>query len=293
MRWIVPYAAGGATDTLARTLAEALQATIGRPIYIENRPGAATKIGTQALLQATPDGSTIMNAENAALFFNEHLFPNLPYKPDRDFTYIAAIGRIPTLLAVNAAFPAKTLEDFLSMARKEPGRIGYASPGLGTSQHMAMELLQKNANIKLSHVAYRGGAQAVIDVAGGHVPAMALDLTVGNQYIKPGKLRPLAVAALNRLPSLPEVPTFAELGLKDVVAYAVHGLIGPAGIPEPAVTRLHAALQAALKSPGFTTLMAESGFEPMPGSPAEFKSMARSESARWGRLIKAINLQLN
>ena len=293
LRWIVPYAPGGATDTLARTLAEGMQAALGQSIYVENRPGAATNIGVQALLQAKPDGTTVMNAENAALFFNEHMFPRLPYKPERDFSYVGAIGRVPVLLAVHPDFPARTLQEFISQARAQPGKVSYASPGIGTSHHMAMELLQQHAGIKLTHVAYKGGAQAITDVVGGHMQAMVLDLTVGNQYIKAGKLRPLAVAAQGRVSGLPQVPTFAELGLKEVVAYTVHGLIGPAGMPEPAVARLNAALQAAVKTPKFTALMADTGFEPLPGSGADFRSLARSESARWGKVIKATGVQLD
>lgn len=293
VRWIVPYAAGGATDTLGRTLAEAMQPGLGQPVFVDNRPGAATNIGVQALLQAKPDGYTVMTAENATLFFNEHMFANLPYKPERDFTYIGAIGRIPVLLVVSPSFPARTLDEYLRLVRANPDKASYASPGIGTSHHMAMEMLATAANVKLTHVAYKGGAPAVQDVVAGHVPAMIIDMTVGQQFVRSGKLRPLAVAATRRISAFPDVPTFAELGLPDVLASTVHGLIGPAGMPDNVTAALNAELQKAVRTPKFTALMADTGFEALPGSPAEFRTLARSESARWGKVIKSTGVRLD
>ncbi len=293
VRWIVPYAAGGATDTLARTLADAMQTGLGQPVVIDNRPGAATNIGVQALLQAKPDGYAVMNAENATLFFNEHMFAKLPYKPEKDFSYIGAVGRLPVALAVSPGFPARTLEEFIAHVRANPDKVSYASPGIGTSHHMAMELFKQKAGLKLPHVAYKGGAPAVADVVGGHVAVMMIDLTVGQQYIRNGKLRALAVAGHKRVPGLPDVPTFTEAGLPEVVVYTIHGLIGPAGMPAEPVARLNAELQKAIRHPRLTALLADTGFEPLPGSPADFRALARAESARWGKVIKDSGVQLD
>lgn len=293
IRLIVPYAAGGSTDTLARTLADGMQPGLGQSFVIDNRPGAATNIGVQALLQARPDGYALMTAENTTLFFNEHMFSKLPYSPEKDFTYIGPIGRLPVVLAVSPAFPARNFEEFLTYVRANPDKVTYASPGIGTMHHMAMELLKDKASLKMQHVAYKGGAQAVQDVVAGHVPVMMLELTVGQQYIKSGKLRALAVASDQRIAGMPGVPTFAEAGVKDMKAYTVHGLVGPAGMPADVVARLNAELQKAVKQPRFVALMADTGFESISATPVEFRAMSRAESARWGKVVKDSGVKLD
>lgn len=293
LRWIVPYAAGGASDTLIRTVADAMGARFEQPIIIDNRPGAATNVGVQNLMQAKPDGYTIMQAENAALFFNEHMFSKLSYKPGTDFTYISAIGRIPVVLVTHPSFPAKTLAEFIDYAKANPGKIDYASPGIGTSHHMAMEMFAQQAGIKVNHVGYKGGAAAILDVMSGQVPVMVLDLTVGSKYIQAKKVRPLAVASFLRVKSLAETPTFIESGYKDLTAYTVHGVIGPAQMPTEAVSALNVAVQRAVQSPKVHALMDDTGFEPLPGKPEDFKAFARSESERWGKVIKATSVKLD
>ena len=293
VRWLVPYAAGGGTDAMARALADAMQPSLGQPLVIDNRPGAATNIAVSLLMQAKPDGYTIMQAENAALLFNEHMFAKLPYKPATDFTYIAAIGRIPVALVVNPEFPAKTLHEFIAYAKANRQKVNYASPGNGTPHHVAMELLKQKADIDLVHVPYKGAAPAMQDVIGGQVPVMMLDLASGLQMMRSGKVRVLAVASPQRAKALPDTPTFDELGYKEVNASAFHGLVGPAGMNEEAVTRLNSELKKALQNPKVVKLFADFGFEAMPGTPKDFQTTARSESARWGKIIKASNIQLD
>jgi len=293
LKWIVPYVAGGGTDNLARALADAMQPSFGQPILIDNRPGASTNIGVAAMMQARPDGYTIMQAENAALLFNEHMFEKLPYKPERDFTYIGTIGRFPVALVVHPDFPAKTMAEFVQHVKANPDKVNYASPGNGTPHHMAMELFKQKAGLTITHVPYKGAAPAMTDVMGGQVPTMMLDLASGLPIIKSGKVRVLAIALPQRAGSLPEVPTFAELGLPDVNAYAFHGLIGPAGMPKEVVERLNAELHKAMKSPKVEKLFADFGFEPLPGTPEDFRKLARAESARWGQVIKTAGVKLD
>ncbi|SCK61839.1 Tripartite-type tricarboxylate transporter, receptor component TctC [Variovorax sp. HW608] len=293
VRWIVPYAAGGGTDNLARALADAMQPSLGQPIVIDNRPGASTNIGVQVMMQAKPDGYTIMQAENAALLFNEHMFAKLPYKPASDFTYIGAIGRFPVALVVHPDFPAKTVAEFVGYVKAHPQKVSYASPGNGSPHHMAMELFKQKAGIDIQHVPYKGAAPAMTDVMGGQVPTMMLDLASGLQAIKAGKVRVLAIALPQRAAALPEVPTFAELGFKDVNAYAFHGLIGPAGMPKDAVARLNSELNKAMQAPKVVKLFAEFGFEALPGTPPDFYKLARSENERWGQIIKTAGVQLD
>ena len=293
LKWIVPYVAGGGTDNLARSLADAMQPSFGQPILIDNRPGASTNIGVAALMQSKPDGYTIMQAENAALLFNEHMFAKLPYKPASDFTYIGAIGRFPVALAVTPNFPAKTVAEFVSYVKANPDKVSYASPGNGSPHHMAMELFKQKAGLTIAHVPYKGAAPAMTDVVSGQVGTMMLDLASGLQFIKSGKVRVLAIALPQRAAALPDLPTFAELGYPDVNAYAFHGLIGPAGMPKEAVDRINAELHKAMQSPKVTRLFADFGFEAMPGTPQDFYKTARAESERWGRIIQAAGVKLD
>ncbi|MDB5827138.1 MAG: transporter substrate-binding protein [Variovorax sp.] len=293
VRWIVPYAAGGGTDNLARQLADAMQPSLGQPLVIENKPGASTNIAVAAMMQARPDGYTIMQAENAALLFNEHMFSKLPYKPASDFTYIGAIGRFPVALVVRPDFPAQSLPELVAYVKANPDKVNYASPGIGTPHHMAMELFKQKAGLTMTHVAYKGGAPALQDIMGGQVQMMMLDLAAGLPYIKSGKVRALAIALPQRASSVPDVATFKELGYPDVNASAFHGLIGPAHMPPAAVERLNAELRKAMQAPRIVQLFAEFGFEAQPGSPKEFEQLARAESARWGTVIKTSGVQLD
>lgn len=293
LRWIVPYPAGGGTDNLARALADAMQPSLGQPIVIDNRPGASTNIGVSVLMQAKPDGYTIMQAENAALLFNEHMFAKLPYKPASDFSYIGTIGRFPVALVVHPDFPAKTVAEFVSYVKANPDKVSYASPGNGTPHHMAMELFKQKAGLSIVHVPYKGAAPAMTDIMGGQVPTMMLDLASGLPIIRSGKVRVLAIALPQRASALPDVPTFSEVGLKDVNAYAFHGLIGPAGMPQEAVNRINAELHKAMKSPKVTKLFADFGFEALPGTPQDFYKLSRAESERWGKVIKSAGVQLD
>lgn len=293
VRWIVPYAAGGGTDTMARRLADAIRPELGQTVVVDNRPGAATNIAVSVLMQSKPDGHTVMQAENAALLFNEHMFAKLPYSPEKDFTYIGAIGRVPLALVVHPSFPAKTLQEFITHVKGAGDKVDYASPGIGTPHHMAMELLKQQADLRVTHVPYKGAAPALQDLLGGTVSVMMLDLASGIQYIKSGKVRPLAIALPRRAGGLPEVPTFAENGFQGVNAFAFHGLIGPAGMPEEVIARLNMELNKAMTNPRVTELFADFGFEPLPGTPSDFRSLSRSESTRWGTVIKTSGVKLD
>lgn len=293
IKWLVPYAAGGGTDNIARQLADAMQPGLGQPLVIDNRPGASTNIAVGVLMQARPDGYTIMQAENAALLFNEHMFAKLPYKPASDFTYIGAIGRIPLALVVRPDFQAANVKEFVAFVKANGDKTNYASPGIGTPHHMAMELFKQKAGISATHVAYKGGAPALQDLMGGQVPMMMLDLSAALPYLKSGKLRALAVALPQRAKSLPDVPTFAESGYPEVNAFAFHGLIGPAGMPPEVVTRLNAELRKALLSPRIQQVFGEFGFEALPGTSKEFQDLARTQSAHWGQVIKTSGVQLD
>ncbi|MDR2325385.1 MAG: tripartite tricarboxylate transporter substrate binding protein [Acidovorax sp.] len=293
LRWLVPYPPGGGTDVLARTVAEAMRPALGQAVVIENKPGAATNIAAQQVAAAKADGYTIMSADNAVLAFNEHLFRKLPFQPAKDFSYIGGISRFPLVLVVNPAFPVQTLAQLLQRARAQPGQINYASPGNGSPHHLAMELFQQRAGVRLTHVPYKGAAPAVADVMGGQLPCMFLDLAAGLPLMQTGKLRALAVGSAQRLAALPDVPTLAEAGVSGAEVYAFQGVLGPAGMPDAVVQRLNTLLNQALASPAVQLRMQELGMESLAGTPTQFYTLAREEARRWGAIIAQAGVRLD
>jgi len=293
VRWVVPYPAGGGTDVLARTVAEAMRPALGQQILVDNRPGAATNIGGELVARAKPDGYTVMSADNAILAYNEHLFTKLPFNPEKDFTYIGGMARFPLALVVHPDFPGKTLKEFIDYAKANPGKLNYASPGNGSPHHLAMEMFKSRTGTFITHIPYRGMAPALQDVMGGQVPCMFLDLAGGLATMQSGKVRTLAIGSAKRAPSLPNVPTLAEAGVPNVEVYAFQGLLGPAGMPDAVVAKLNSELNKALASAVVQKRAADFGMEILPGTPAQFKSMARAEAVRWGPIIKTSGVKLD
>ena len=293
VRWVVPYPPGGGTDVLARTVAEAMRKTLNQTIVVDNRPGASTNIGGQMVASAKPDGYTIMSADNAILAYNEHLFTKLPFNPEKDFTYVGGISRFPLALVVNPAFEAKTVKEFLAYARANPGKLNYASPGNGSPHHLAMEMFKNRTKTFLTHIPYRGAAPALQDVMGGQVPCMFLDLAAGLPVITSGKVRALAIGSAKRVAALPDVPTLAEAGVPNTEVFAFQGILAPAGLPAAITTRLNTDLNKALLNPAVVKRMNDFGMEALPGTPEQFRAMARAESKRWGEIIKAAGVKLD
>jgi len=293
LRWVVPYPAGGGTDVLARTVAEAMRQTLGQQIVVDNRPGASTNIGGQAVATAKPDGYTFMSADNAILAYNEHLFTKLPFNPEKDFTYVGGISRFPLALVVHPSFEAKTVKEFLDYVRANPGKLNYASPGNGSPHHLAMEMFKHRTKSFITHIPYRGAAPALQDVMGGQVPCMFLDLAAGLPVITSGKVRALAIGSAKRVAALPDVPTLAEAGVPNTEVFAFQGILAPAGLPAAITTRLNAELNKALLNPAVVKRMNDFGMEALPGTPEQFRTMARAESKRWGEIIKAAGVKLD
>ncbi|QYY31742.1 MULTISPECIES: Bug family tripartite tricarboxylate transporter substrate binding protein [Cupriavidus] len=287
IRWVVPYPAGGGTDVVARTLGQAITPALGKQLVIDNRPGAATIVGADAVAHAKPDGYTILTADTATLAANPSLYKKLPYNADKDFVHVGMIARFPLVLVATPNFPAKTLKEVIEYAQKNPGKVNFASPGPGSPHHLAMELFMDQTHIKMTHVPYKGAAPAVQDLLAGQVDLMFVDLASGQQNVTAGKLRALGVATPKRLAMLPNVPTVAEGGVAGFEAYAWQGVVAPAGTPKPIVTRLNAELVKALKSPDVQKRMEGVGVEPVSSTPEEFAQYAHAEAERWGKLIKA------
>ena len=293
LRWVVPYPAGGGTDVLARTVAEAMRQTLGQQIIVDNRPGASTNIGGQAVATAKPDGYTFMSADNAILAYNEHLFTKLPFSPEKDFSYVGGISRFPLALVVHPSFEAKTVKEFLNYVRANPGKLNYASPGNGSPHHLAMEMFKHRTKSFITHIPYRGAAPALQDVMGGQVPCMFLDLAAGLPVITSGKVRALAIGSAKRVAALPDVPTLAEAGVPNTEVFAFQGILAPAGLPAAITTRLNAELNKALLNPAVVKRMNDFGMEALLGTPEQFRTMARAESKRWGEIIKAAGVKLD
>lgn len=293
IKWIVPYVAGGGTDNLARTLAEAMQPSLGQPLIIDNRPGASTNIGVGVMMQARPDGYTIMQAENAALLFNEHMFAKLPYKPASDFTYIGTIGRFPVALVVHPDFPAKNVAEFVRYVKANPDKVSYASPGNGSPHHLAMEMFKVRTGTFITHIPYRGAAPAMADVMGGQVPCMFLDLASGLPIMQTNKVRVLAIGSGARSKPLPNVPTLAEVGVPNTEVFAFQGILGPANLPAAVVSKLNGDLNKAFGTPAVQKRFDDFGMEAMPGTPAQFAALSRAESKRWGPIIKQAGIKLD
>ncbi|BFO53875.1 Bug family tripartite tricarboxylate transporter substrate binding protein [Acidovorax sacchari] len=293
IRWVVPYPPGGGTDVLARTVAEALRTPLGQQIVVDNRPGASTNIGAQIVATARPDGYTLMSADNALLAYNEHLFSKLPFSPEKDFTYIGGLSRFPLALVVHPGFEARTFQEFLAYARANPGKLNYASPGNGSPHHLAMEMFKNRTKTFLTHIPYRGAAPALQDVMGGQVPCMFLDLAAGLPVIQSGKVRALAIGSGRRAARLPQVPTLAEVGVPDAEVYAFQGVLGPAGLPPAVVARLNGEINKALATPTVVQRMQDFGMEALPGTPEQFRAMARAEAKRWGPIIQAAGVKLD
>ena len=293
VKWVVPYPAGGGTDVIARTLAEAMRATLGQQIVVDNRPGAATNIGADLVAKSRPDGYTIMSADNAVLAFNEHLFGRLPFDPQKDFSYIGAIGKFPLALVVNPDFPARDFREFLAYVKANPGKVNYASPGNGSPHHLSMEMFKNRTGTFITHIPSRGAAPAMADVMGGQVPCMFLDLASGLQIMKSGKVRVLAIGSGARSRLLPDVPTLAEVGVRDSEVFAFQGLLGPAGLPRAVVDKLNGDLNRSFGTAAVQKRFEDIGMEAMPGTPEQFFALARAESRRWGPVIKATGVKLD
>jgi tripartite-type tricarboxylate transporter receptor subunit TctC len=293
IRWVVPYPAGGGSDFLARTIAQQLSTQIGHIVAIDNKSGANTSIAASDVARSQPDGYTILSADDGTMVFNSALYAKLPYDPEKDLRPVTLMGKFPMILIVGKGSEAKDAKDFIAKAKARPGSVSYGSAGAGSPHHLAMELLKVNASLHMVHIPYRGAAPSLTDVASGQVSAMMVDMAAGAAFISSGKVRPLAVANPTRLPQLPDVPTFAELGYKDVVAAAQVGVVVPVGTPAEVVGALQKQIVGAINQPSVHQKLMEFGIEPVAGTPKQYEELLRSERARWHKLIAAQHIRLD
>lgn len=285
IRWVVAYPAGGGSDFLARQLAPQLGRQLGQNIVIDNRPGAAGIIGTDNAAKSPPDGYTIVTGDNGAMVFHEAMYKKIPYSPT-DLAPVGFMARFPLIVAVNPSAGFADAKQWLDALKKNPGKFSYASPGIGSPHHLAMELLKSRTQTFVVHVPYRGTAMAVQDVIAGQVPMMVLDTAAGLPQIRSGKVKALAVMSKKRIAALPDVPTLDELGVKDFEVTAWQGLFVPKGTPADIVARLTAEMNKAIAVPEVRAKLEDFGLEVLPSDGPSLAAFIQKETAFWHALIK-------
>lgn len=287
---LVGYAAGGAVDTVARTIGQSLTAPLGQPFVIENRPGAGSNIASRALIDAPADGHTLMMAANA-IAANMALYQPAPFDAEKEMAPVSLIGRVPVVIAVNPNAPFNTIGKLIEAAKAKPGSLSFASPGNGSTPHMAVEFFERAAGITMQHVPYRGGTPAITDVIGGQLPIVAVNALEVQPHVRSGRLKLLAVLSPNRSPIYPDVPTIAESGFPGFEASVWYGLVAPAATPRTVVTRLHAEVQKALQTAEVRERMNSVGGEVIPGSTEMFAALIKSERVRYEKLVREANIK--
>ena len=286
IKWVVPFAPGGTTDILARTIGEKLSVTLGQPIIVENKPGAGGGVGAEQVAKSPPDGYTIMGGTISTHAINASLYKSLPYDPVRDFAPITLIVRVPNMLVVNPDVPAKDVRELIALLKANPGKYSFASSGNGTSQHLSGELFKVMTGVEMQHVPYRGSPPALADVVGGQVTMTFDNITTAWPLVKGGKLRALAVTTAKRSPIAPDVPTLAEGGLAGYEIGSWQGVFAPAGVPAEIVKRFNAEIVRIVNAPDVRQKLLDMGAEPAPNTPEEFAAMVKAEVTKWGDVVR-------
>src|SRR5712671_1032393 len=290
VRFIVPSAAGGGTDIIARSVAHKLSESLGQQFVVDNRPGAGQMIGIELAARSPSDVHTILMAAST-LAINPIMYQKVPYDPVRDFAPITQAASLPNVLVVHPALPAKSVAELIALAKREPGKIAYASAGIGTSPQMSVELLKSLAGIDMLHVPYKGTTPGVVDLLAGQVSVMAPNVLTALPHIKAGKLRALAVTSSKRSDALPDVPTIAEAGVAGYESTQWYGVLAPAGTAREIVMRLHDEIVRALRTPEVMQRLAADGAEPVGNSPEEFTAFIKSEIDKWAKVASAAGIR--
>jgi tripartite-type tricarboxylate transporter receptor subunit TctC len=293
IRFIVPQAAGSATDTVARVLAAELTREFGQQVIVDDRPGGALTIGLDLVAKSPPDGYTIGMGPIGALAITRHMVAKLPYNIEKDFQPIALVARGHLLLAVSPKLPVHSVKELVDYAKKNPGKLTNASSSNGSPGHVGGELFKYMTGTEIVHVPYRGGAPAITDLIAGHVDVMFESLQSIAPFARDGKVRALGVSGATRSPAFPDLPTIAEAGVPGYLAPTWTGVIAPAGVPRPIVDKLNAAINKALKSESFKEKFARIGDEPAGGTPEEFAATIKADSAKWSEVVRRSGARLD
>lgn len=292
IRLIVPFSAGGTSDILARILGQSLGDVLKQPVVVESRPGAGGNIGSEAVARSPADGYTLILASVGTHAINSSLFAKMPYHPLKDFSPVTLIATVPTVLVINHQVPARSVRELIGLAKKNPGKLTFASAGIGTTQQLAGVMFKEQAGIDVLHVPYKGGAPAVTDLVGGQVTMMFPNIPVAFNHIRSGKLRALAVLSAKRSPALPDVPTMTEAtGYPKFEVSTWFGILGAAGTPAHIVSKLNQAIHAALQPAEVRAKLAQQGAEPLTSTAEEFAAFIREEMTRWAAVVKQAGIK--
>jgi tripartite-type tricarboxylate transporter receptor subunit TctC len=286
IRFIVPYAPGGTTDLVARTVGQKISEKLGKPVVIENKPGAGGNIGMDAVAKSAPDGYTVGMGAISTNALNPHIYKSIPFDPRRDFTAVGMLGYSTIVLQVTPQMPVNSVAELVAYAKKQP-TMNYGTAGVGTSMHLAGVLFAQMTGANLTHIAYKGSVPAINDMLGGHLPMMFENLPASLPHIQAGRIKPLAVAGRSRSPSLPNVPTMAEAGLAGYAVEPWFGVYGPAGLPANIVATLNQAFNEALALPDVKEKLLQAGFSPKGSSALELANLSKQEYERFGNVVKS------
>ena len=292
VKLIVPFAAGGSSDTISRIIAGKLGASLGQTVVVENKPGAGGNIGGDLVAKSAPDGYTLLFAAGSTAI-NPSLYASMPFDPLKDFEPVIHICNVTGILVTHPSVPVKTVPELVALARAKPGTINYASAGAGTVIHLAGELFKMKTNVEMTHVPYKGSGPALTDLIGGQVQIMFANMPGTLQHVKAGRLNVLAVTSAKRSALLPDVPTVAETGIEGYAASTWFGVFAPAGTPRDIVAKLNAELNKALHAPELAEILRNEGAEAIGGTPDEFRTFFRGEVARWAPVVKAAGVKAN
>lgn len=294
VRLIVPYPAGGATDFFARAVFPKMGEALGQQVFVENRPGAGTAIGASEVARSAPDGYTLLLGDAGTYAFNPTLYKKLSYDPVKDFAPVSLTGRFALILTVNpSTMQAKSVKEFVAIAKSRPGKIDYGAPGPGSPIHLAMEFFKQRAGITMTPIPYKGGADAMNDLIGGRIATMFLDIASGTPQIKSGRVRALAVASAKRVAALPDLPTIGESGYPGFEAWAWQGFVAPAGTPRDVIMKLNSEFARVMADPAIKQRLSDIGFEPQTSTPGQFSVYMKSEIAKWAKVIRESNISLD
>ena len=291
IRLIAPFPAGGLADVLARAVGDEMSKSLGQPVIVENRAGAGGNTGADAVAKAAPDGYTLLMSSAGILTANPHLYAKMPFDAATAFIPVSNVAQMSMILVVHPKVGAQNLREFVALAKAQPGKINFGSPGIGTTGHLGLAIFMHAAGVQITHVPYRGAAPAVTDLIAGQIDGVVDNPPTVIAHIQAGKLRPLAVAAKERMALLPDVPTAAEAGVPNYEASSWFGIVAPAGTPPAVVARLHKAIADAVRTPAMKERFAKSGAQLIGDTPEHFAAQIRAEYKRWGEIIRAANIK--
>lgn len=293
IRMIVPFPAGGGSDTMGRVVGQKLGERLGQQIVVENRPGAGGSIGAEMVAKAAPDGYTLLLGSTSEIAQYPNVNPKIAYNPQRDFAPISLVGNVPLILVAHPSLPVKTVRELVALAKSRPGAINFSSAGNGSTTHLAVELLVLTTRIRMTHVPYKGSAPAVVDLVAGNVQVGIPTMPAALPFVKTGRLKALAISTARRAPAMPDVPTMQEAGVDRYDTALWTGILAPSGTPNAVLLRLQSEIANIVRLPDVEEALAKQGAEPASSTPEQFSAFIKSELAKWAKVVKESGVRID